>query len=48
MQILDINDNMILYNDIGLGIGCNMTKPYQVKQVRSVIIKYRLGGDFDV
>ena len=24
----------------------NMAKPYQVKQVRGVILKYQLGGDF--
>ena len=23
-------------------------KPYQVKQVRQIILKYKLGGDFDV
>ncbi len=26
----------------------NMAKPYQVKQVRNVILKYGLGGDIDV
>ena len=25
----------------------NMAKPYQVKQVREIILKYRLGGDDD-
>ena len=26
----------------------NRTKPYQVKQVRNVIVKYKLGGTIDV
>jgi hypothetical protein len=26
----------------------NMAKPYQVKQVRNVIVKYKLGGTVDV
>ena len=26
----------------------NKAKPYQVKQVRNVIVKYKLGGDIDV
>ncbi|MEK6672865.1 MAG: type II toxin-antitoxin system HicA family toxin [Nitrospirota bacterium] len=26
----------------------NMAKPYQVKQVRNVIVKYKLGGTIDV
>jgi hypothetical protein len=26
----------------------NMVKPYQVKQVRNVIVKYKLGGTVDV
>jgi len=26
----------------------NMAKPYQVKQVRNVIVKYKLGGKIDV
>ncbi len=26
----------------------NMAKPYQVKQVRNVIVKYKLGGTADV
>lgn len=26
----------------------NKAKPYQVKQVRNIILKYRLGGSFDV
>lgn len=26
----------------------NKAKPYQVKQVRNLIIKYQLGGDFNV
>lgn len=26
----------------------NKAKPYQVKQVRNIILKYRLGGNFDV
>ncbi len=26
----------------------NKAKPYQVKQVRNVILKYKLGGDIDV
>ncbi len=26
----------------------NRAKPYQVKQVRNIIIKYRLGGSLDV
>ncbi len=26
----------------------NIAKPYQVKQVRSVIVKYKLGGAIDV
>jgi hypothetical protein len=26
----------------------NMAKPYQVKQVRNVILKYKLGGTIDV
>ncbi len=26
----------------------NMAKPYQVKQVRNVIVKYKLGGSVDV
>ncbi|MCF6157735.1 MAG: type II toxin-antitoxin system HicA family toxin [wastewater metagenome] len=26
----------------------NMVKPYQVKQVRNVIVKYKLGGNIDV
>jgi len=26
----------------------NMAKPYQVKQLRNVIVKYRLGGTIDV
>ena len=25
----------------------NMAKPYQVKQVRNIIVKYKLGGDLD-
>lgn len=25
----------------------NKAKPYQVKQVRNLILKYQLGGDFD-
>lgn len=26
----------------------NMAKPYQVKQVRNIIVKYRIGGDLNV
>jgi hypothetical protein len=26
----------------------NMAKPYQVKQVRNVLVKYKLGGTVDV
>ena len=26
----------------------NKAKPYQVKQVRNIILKYKLGGGFDV
>ena len=26
----------------------NKAKPYQVKQVRNIIVKYKLGGDIDV
>lgn len=26
----------------------NKSKPYQVKQVRNIILKYRMGGNFDV
>lgn len=26
----------------------NKSKPYQVKQVRTIILKYRMGGNFDV
>ncbi|OHE57582.1 MAG: toxin HicA [Thermodesulfovibrio sp. RBG_19FT_COMBO_42_12] len=26
----------------------NMAKPYQVKQVRNIILKYKLGGSLDV
>ena len=26
----------------------NKAKPYQVKQVRGIILKYRMGGSFDV
>ena len=26
----------------------NKFKPYQVKQVRNIILKYRMGGNFDV
>jgi len=26
----------------------NLAKPYQVKQVRNVILKYKLGGTIDV
>ncbi len=26
----------------------NKAKPYQVRQVRNIILKYRLGGKFDV
>lgn len=26
----------------------NKAKPYQVKQVRNIILKYRMGGSFDV
>lgn len=26
----------------------NKAKPYQVKQIRNIILKYRLGGCFDV
>jgi predicted RNA binding protein YcfA (HicA-like mRNA interferase family) len=26
----------------------NKAKPYQVKQVRNVIVKYKLGGNIDV
>lgn len=26
----------------------NKPKPYQVKQVRNIILKYRMGGNFDV
>lgn len=26
----------------------NKAKPYQVKQVRNIILKYKMGGDFDV
>lgn len=26
----------------------NMAKPYQVKQVRNVLVKYKLGGSVDV
>ncbi len=26
----------------------NMAKPYQVKQIRNVIVKYKLGGTIDV
>lgn len=26
----------------------NMAKPYQVKQVRNVIVKHKLGGTIDV
>lgn len=25
----------------------NMAKPYQIKQVRNIIVKYKLGGDLD-
>ncbi len=33
---------------INLQRGGNMAKPYQVKQVRNVIVKYKLGGTVDV
>lgn len=26
----------------------NKAKPYQVKQVRNIILKYKMGGDFNV
>lgn len=33
---------------INLQRECNKAKPYQVKQVRNVIVKYKLGGTIDV
>lgn len=30
---------------INIQPACNKAKPYQVKQVRNIILKYQLGGD---
>lgn len=37
-----VAEKIILQRDV------NMAKPYQVKQVRNIIVKYKLGGKIDV
>lgn len=37
-----------LMEKINLQQAGNTAKPYQVKQVRNVIVKYKLGGNIDV
>lgn len=46
-------DHFIYFRDgideiINIQPSGNKAKPYQVKQVRNIILKYRLGGNFDV
>lgn len=46
-------DHFIYFRDgvdeiINIQPNGNKAKPYQVKQVRNIILKYRLGGNFDV
>lgn len=46
-------DHFIYFKDgvdeiINIQPNGNKAKPYQVKQVRNIILKYRLGGNFDV
>lgn len=46
-------DHFIYFRDgideiINIQPNGNKAKPYQVKQVRNIILKYRLGGCFDV
>lgn len=46
-------DHFIYFKDgideiINIQPSGNKAKPYQVKQVRNIILKYRLGGSFDV
>lgn len=38
----------LLNDKINLQREGNSAKPYQVKQVRNVIVKYKLGGNTDV
>lgn len=45
-------DHFIYYKDgveeiLNIQPDGNKAKPYQVKQVRNLILKYKLGGDFD-
>ncbi|MBQ2824360.1 MAG: type II toxin-antitoxin system HicA family toxin [Oscillospiraceae bacterium] len=46
-------DHFIYFKDgveeiINIQPNGNKAKPYQVKQVRNIILKYRMGGSFDV
>ena len=46
-------DHFIYFKDgveeiINIQPNGNKAKPYQVKQVRNIILKYRMGGAFDV
>ena len=46
-------DHFIYFRDgvdeiINIQLDGSKVKPYQVKQVRNIILKYRMGGKFDV
>lgn len=46
-------DHFIYFKDgveeiVNIQLNGNKAKPYQVKQVRNIILKYRMGGSFDV